>query len=103
MFPNYVDATPSRLAQAVRLLAASRAGTYVPGHGPLADGAALTRYIGLLEDVEAAARRAVERGQSAEEAGAEYRLPPGLEAWTLFSPSYFARAIGSWMSELGAP
>jgi glyoxylase-like metal-dependent hydrolase (beta-lactamase superfamily II) len=100
MFPNYVDATPSRLSQEVRMLRAAGAATYVPGHGPLADAGALDAYSGLLDHVEAAARRALERGMSAEEAGAEYRLPPGLESWTLFSPGYFARALDSWMSEL---
>ena len=103
MFPNYVDATPSRLTRAVRLIRTRGATTYVPGHGPLADDAAVDAYIGLLDHVEAAARTAVERGQSAEEAGEEYRLPSGLEEWTLFNPGYFGRAIGSWMAELQSP
>jgi glyoxylase-like metal-dependent hydrolase (beta-lactamase superfamily II) len=102
MFPNYVDATPSRLSQETRLLRAADAEVYVPGHGPLADVAALGAYLGLLDHVEEAARRALERGMSAEEAGADYRLPAGLESWTLFSPGYFARALAAWMSELGA-
>lgn len=100
MFPNYVDATPSRLTSAVRLMRATGAETYVPGHGPLADQAALDRYIDLLDDVEAAARHAIEAGMTAEEAGAEYRLPPGLADWYLFRDDYFARAIGAWMEEL---
>ena len=100
MFPNYVDATPSRLSREVRVMRAAGATTYVPGHGPLADAGALDRYIGLLDHVEEAARRALERGMSAEEAGAAYALPPGLESWTLFSPGYFARALGAWMTEL---
>lgn len=103
MFPNYVDAAPSRLTQAVRLIRLRGAATYVPGHGPLADNAALDAYIGLLDDVEAAARRAIERGMSADEAGQEYRLPSGLEEWTLFNPGYFGRAIGAWMTELQSP
>ncbi len=101
MFPNYVDAVPSRLAQAVRLIRARGARTYVPGHGPLADDRALDRYLELLDDVEAAARGAIERGMTAEEAGDLYRLPAGLEEWTLFNPAYFGRAIGAWMAELG--
>jgi glyoxylase-like metal-dependent hydrolase (beta-lactamase superfamily II) len=100
MFPNYVDATPSRLSREVRLLRAAGASTYVPGHGALAGAAALDDYLGLLDHVEEAARRAFERGMSADEAGAEYRLPAGLERWTLFSPGYFARALGAWMTEL---
>jgi glyoxylase-like metal-dependent hydrolase (beta-lactamase superfamily II) len=99
MFPNYVDATPSRLSGAVRMLRAMDAQTYVPGHGSLADVAAMDRYIDLLDSVEAAARRAMERGMSAEEAGAEYAVPEALGEWTLFNPRYFERAIGAWMGE----
>ncbi|HET9949474.1 MAG TPA: MBL fold metallo-hydrolase [Longimicrobiales bacterium] len=102
MFPNYVDAAPSRLSSEARLLRTTGARVYVPGHGPLADAAALDAYLGLLDHVEEAARDALRRGLSAEEAGAAYRLPPGLEDWTLFSPGYFARAIGAWLTELMA-
>jgi glyoxylase-like metal-dependent hydrolase (beta-lactamase superfamily II) len=102
MFPNYVDAIPSRLSQEVRLMRLLDTATYVPGHGPLADGAAVDRYLDLLDSVEAAARTAMERGMSADEAGAAYKLPSGMEGWTLFSPDYFARAIGAWMRELQA-
>jgi glyoxylase-like metal-dependent hydrolase (beta-lactamase superfamily II) len=102
MFPNYVDAAPGRLSQNVRLMRRREATTYVPGHGRLADDAAMGRYIDLLDHVEAAARSAMERGVSAEDAGDAYRLPSGLEDWTLFNPGYFARAIGAWMTEMGA-
>ncbi|MEJ2204547.1 MAG: MBL fold metallo-hydrolase [Gemmatimonadota bacterium] len=101
MFPNFVDAIPTRLSRDVRLLQSLDASTYVPGHGPLADGSDLQRYVTLLDDVEAAARRALERGIPAERAGAEYRIPPELGEWTLFNPRYFERAIGAWMGELG--
>ncbi|MCH7532828.1 MAG: MBL fold metallo-hydrolase [Gemmatimonadetes bacterium] len=100
MFPNYVDAVPNQLSQNVRVLRRREPTTYVPGHGPLADDAAVGAYIELLDDVEAAARRAIERGLTAEQAGEEYRLPEGMEEWTLFSPGYFARAIGAWMTAL---
>jgi len=101
MFPNYVDAIPSRLSMDVRLLQSLDASVYVPGHGPLADGAAVQRYVALLDDVEAVARRALEKGATAQEAGAEYRIPPELGEWVLFNPRYFERAIGAWMEELG--
>lgn len=100
MFPNYVDAAPSRLSREVRVMRATGAAVYVPGHGSLADTAELDAYIGLLDHVEEAARRALERGQNAEEAGAAYRMPAGLERWTLFNPGYFARALDAWMTEL---
>ncbi len=100
MFPNYVDAVPDQLSQNVRVLRRGEATTYVPGHGPLADDAAVGAYIELLDDVEAAARAAIERGLTAEQAGEAYRLPRGMADWTLFSPQYFARAIGAWMGVL---
>lgn len=102
MFPNYMDAIPSRLSMNVRLLRAMDSGTYVPGHGPLADAAALDRYIDLLDDVEAAARKALKEGKSAQEAGTAYRIPASLGEWTLFNPRYFEQAIGHWMKELQA-
>ncbi len=100
MFPNYVDAAPSRLSMAVRLIRERGASTYVPGHGPLADSTDLARYIDLLDDVEGAAKRAFDAGLSAEEAGSRYRVPTSLGEWTLFNPRYFERAIGAWMTEL---
>ena len=102
MFPNYVDAMPSRLSQNVRLIRALEAGTYVPGHGALAAAQDLDRYLALLDDVEAAARRAIDRGMGAEAAGAEYRVPEALGAWTLFNPRFFERAFGAWMKELAS-
>lgn len=101
MFPNYMDATPSRLTQAVRLMRLVDAETYVPGHGPLADRDALDRYIDLLDHVEDAARRAVAEGMTAGEAGDRYRLPESASEWVLFNPVYFERAIGRWLDELG--
>lgn len=100
MFPNYMDATPGRLTRDVRLLRMLDVDTWVPGHGPVADAADLDRYRALLDDVEAAARRAVDRGISAESAGAAYRIPESLGSWTLFNPAYFETAIGAWMTEL---
>jgi glyoxylase-like metal-dependent hydrolase (beta-lactamase superfamily II) len=102
MFPNYVDAIPSRLSSEVRIMRLLAATTYVPGHGPLADAAAIDGYLSVLDSVEASARSALERGISAEDAGSAYSLPTGFEDWTLFSPNYFARAIGAWMRELQA-
>jgi glyoxylase-like metal-dependent hydrolase (beta-lactamase superfamily II) len=102
MFPTYVDAVPSRLTSSVKALRDLRGATYVPGHGSVATPGELDRYLALLESVEAAARRAVERGITAEAAGAEYRIPERLGEWVLFNPRYFERAIGAWMRELSS-
>jgi glyoxylase-like metal-dependent hydrolase (beta-lactamase superfamily II) len=100
MFPNYVDATPSRLSRDVRALVRDRSTTYVPGHGPIAGDADLRQYVALLDDVEAAARRAHERGDDAAAAASAYSVPEALGEWMLFSPRYFETAIGAWLREL---
>jgi glyoxylase-like metal-dependent hydrolase (beta-lactamase superfamily II) len=99
MFPNYVDAVPSRLSRAVAALMRTTPAVYVPGHGPVADAADLRLYVDVLAAVEAAARTARANGQTAAEAAASFRLPGGAADWTLFSPRYFETAIGAWLKE----
>lgn len=101
MFPNYVDAQPGRLSQTVRVLRARGADVWVSGHGALAHASDMDLYVQVLDGVEAGAREALERGWSAEEAAERFALPPAAADWTLFNPGYFARALGSWMAELG--
>jgi len=101
MFPNYVDAIPSRLSRAVRALIRPVRTVYVPGHGPLGEVAEMQMYMRLLDSVEQAARSAKAAGRTAAEAAAEFRLAPEVAQWTLFSPRYFETAIGAWLRELG--
>ena len=100
MFPNYVDAVPSRLSRSVRALRGLPATTFVPGHGPLADTGAMARYIDVIDSVEEAARRAITGGRTAQEAAEEYEVPEELGEWSLFNPAYYQRAIEAWMREL---
>ncbi len=100
MVPNYVDAIPSRLSTHVRALEQEGADVFVPGHGAITDAAGFRRYRTLIDDIEAAARRAHEAGRSADEAAASYRLPAGLSDWTVFSGDYIRRAIAAWLREL---
>lgn len=100
MFPNYRDAIPSLLSQSVRALTRSGGTVYVPGHGSLADQADLDRYIQVIDQVEMAARRAVERGASAAEAAKEFGLPASLGEWMMFSPRYHEVALSAWEREL---
>jgi len=100
LFPNYVDATPSDLSRHVRALLAEPAERWVPGHGELADRAAMTGYLILLDDVEAAARRALEAGTPVADAARSYRPPRTLGEWTLFSDRYYEVALRAWEREL---
>jgi len=102
MFPNYRDAIPSLLSRDVRALRRNHVTTYVPGHGPLADGADLDRFIQVIDSVEDAARRAHERGVSAAEAAKTYSVPPSLGEWVMFSERYYEVALRAWERELGA-
>jgi glyoxylase-like metal-dependent hydrolase (beta-lactamase superfamily II) len=101
LFPNYVDATPSDLSRHVRALLAEPAERWVPGHGDLADRAAVAAYLALLDDVEAAARRAFEAGTPAADAALSYHPPAALGEWVLFSPRYYEVALAAWARELG--
>ena len=100
LFPNYMDATPSDLSRHVRALLEEPAVTWIPGHGSLSDRAALETYVTLLDDVEAAARRAFEAGTPAADASQDYRPPGGLGDWVLFSEDYYEVAFRAWEREL---
>jgi glyoxylase-like metal-dependent hydrolase (beta-lactamase superfamily II) len=100
MFPNYRDATPSQLSRAVRALERQRDTVYVPGHGALAGRDDYERYRRVIDDVERAARRAIERGTPAATGAGEYRLPASLGEWIMFSPRYFEVAFTAWEREL---
>jgi glyoxylase-like metal-dependent hydrolase (beta-lactamase superfamily II) len=101
MFPNYVDAVPTRLAASVKALRRDRRTTYVPGHGALAREAEFDRYVAMLGEVEQAARKAHQQGTSAADAGAAFTLPASLGEWTLFNKVFFERAFAAWYRELG--
>jgi glyoxylase-like metal-dependent hydrolase (beta-lactamase superfamily II) len=101
MFPNYVDAVPSRLAASVKALRRDRKTVYVPGHGALAREPELDRYVAMLNEVEQAARKAHQAGTSAADAGAAFTLPASLGEWTLFNKVFFERAFAAWYKELG--
>jgi glyoxylase-like metal-dependent hydrolase (beta-lactamase superfamily II) len=100
MFPNYVDAIPSQLSRSARQLKRQKPTTYVPGHGALAKEAELDRYLAMIDEIEAAAKRAHEKGQTAAELGANYALPASLGDWVLFNKVFFERAFTAWYQEL---
>lgn len=100
MFPYYGDAIPSRLTETCRSMLRDQDTTYVPGHGALATAADLEPYIGLLEDVGVAARRAHEKGVPADQAWREYEVPASLGEWFKFRPDIFRFAFEAWEREL---
>lgn len=102
MFPNYVDAIPSRLSESVRAVVRENETLYVPGHGPLADDGAVRDYLRVIDSVEEVAKRAFEAGVSAAEAAKSYKLPEGTGGWVSFRETYYEQAIGAWHKELGA-
>ena len=99
MFPNYMDAVPSRLSRSVRSIQASGANLFVPGHGPLATPADMTTYRAVIDGLEETARQAFREGWTSEEAAARHVISERLGEWTLFNPSYFQRAVEAWLKE----
>ena len=102
MIPNFVDAMPTELARQVRALQRARSTVYVPGHGAVADAAAVDRYLLVLGELETAARAAFAKGTPAADAGKAFRLPASLGEWALFGPTFYERTFVAWNRELGA-
>jgi glyoxylase-like metal-dependent hydrolase (beta-lactamase superfamily II) len=100
MFPNYVNAIPSKHAASLRAILAEPDALYVPGHGPLAKRADIELLLTLLDDVEQKARAAIASGAPLEAAASHYTLPAGVADWAMFSPSYFRVAFQAWTREL---
>src|SRR5215208_3673009 len=88
MFPNYVDATPSKLMASVRAMRRTRDTLYVPGHGALGHPTEYDRYVSLLGEVETAARKAYTAGTPAADAGAKFTVPSSLGEWTLLNKAF---------------
>ena len=100
LFPNFVDATPSRQTAHVRKLLAEPATLWVPGHGSAARERELRDFLTLLESVEDGARRAVRRGVPAAEAARGWKPPAALGEWVRFSDDYYEVAFRAWEREL---
>ena len=100
LFPNFVDATPSRQTAHVRKLLAEPATLWVPGHGSAAREPELRGFLALLESVEDGARRAVRRGVPAADAAREWKPPVTLGEWVRFSDDYYEVAFRAWELEL---
>jgi glyoxylase-like metal-dependent hydrolase (beta-lactamase superfamily II) len=101
MFPNYVDAIPTKLAASVRAVRRTRETVYVPGHGAIGKATDYDRYVSMLDEVEHAARLARAANISAADAAKNFHLPTTLGEWTMFSPVFFQRAFEAWYKELG--
>lgn len=101
-FPNYRDTTPSRFAASIRDLLAEERTVWVPGHGPLADRAAVERLLAVVDSLADHARDAHARGLDAAGAAGTFRLPAVAADWTLFDPAYFEVAVGKVYAELDA-
>lgn len=103
MFPNYMHATPSQLTRTVAGTVREQPTVNVTGHGPLASPADVRQYRALLDHVENAARSAHQKGQTAAEAGAAYRLPESISDWVFFTDDFAPNAMAAWYRELDGP
>lgn len=101
LFPNYVDAIPTQLRKSCHELLTMANARYVPGHGPLTDAEGIRPYLGLLDSVEEAARKAHSQGTPAADAWQAYEVPSSLGEWSKFRPDIFRPAFEAWERELG--
>ncbi len=73
----------------------------IPGHGALVDNAALSRYRGLLDDLERAATSGFTAGRTAKDTAAAYTVPTALGEWMAGRPS-IERVMNAWYVVLEA-
>ena len=100
LFPNYVDAIPTRLADSCYELLRDRETTFVPGHGPITDHEGVQPYLDLIELIEARARE-LDSGRDVEQLAANFKIPESLGQWTLFREGLIEDAIRAWERDPG--
>lgn len=100
IFPNYVDAIPTKLSQSVRDVLKTPNAICVPGHGAIARAEDYTDYVALIDHVGDFARRAIASGTPAAKAAQDYKLPAPLQQWALLSKNYATVALEAWEREL---
>ena len=97
IFPNYGDAVPNLLNDyATEMSKLDDETIVVPGHGQVADQAAIKVYQTFLKEIQMAATKAHEAGQPALTAAGEYSLPKSLDKWLVWSPENINRAFIAW-------
>ena len=101
IFPNYSDATPSKLIKYAKMIEQPADVIYVPGHGPVADQKAIKAYQKFLDYVEDYARKALKAGDTIKDATKQFKLPDDLSQWLVWSPENAKRAVTAWYRELG--
>jgi glyoxylase-like metal-dependent hydrolase (beta-lactamase superfamily II) len=102
IFPNYVDAIPTRLSQSVRDVLKAPEVICVPGHGTIARAVDFKDYVNLIDYVGEFAKRMIASGVPAEKAAATFQLPESLQKWALFSKNYPTVALTAWEREMAA-
>jgi glyoxylase-like metal-dependent hydrolase (beta-lactamase superfamily II) len=100
LFPNYVDAIPTRLADSCYELLRDRETTFVPGHGPITDHEGVQPYLDLIELIEEKAR-GLDSGRDVEQLAANFEIPENLGQWSLFREGLIEDALRAWERDLG--
>jgi len=101
VFPNFADALPDVWEKQAREILQEPELIHVTGHGDVARSRDLANYPKMLDEVEAAARKAHQAGRELKEAAADFNLPPSLGKWLLFNASQYETAFRAWYRILG--
>lgn len=101
LFPNYVDAVPSKLAPAVKHLLTSPNRLVITGHGGLVMAGEAAPYLQLIESIDTHAHAARADGLTPAEAADRFTMPASTRDWAFFNPRYPETAFMSWYREWG--
>lgn len=101
IFPNYGDATPNLLNNyAGDLIKRSESALIIPGHGPIADQAAIKIYQSFLGEIQQSATQAFKAGTPVDQAAKDYKLPDSMQDWLVWAPHNITRAFNAWYRAL---
>ena len=100
MFPNFVDAVPTKFSASVRALRRTRDTTYIPGHGAIGKAAEYDRYVAMLDELERGGAEGLRGGNAGGGRRRRVHAAASLGEWALFNKSFFPRAFDAWYKVL---
>ena len=102
IFPNFMSSTPSLWKAAVKRITGGERHLLVPGHGSVCqnDSEEMTVLSILMDEIEAHARGAFEKGDSSDEAAASFKVSESAGDWSYFRQGFHEIAMEAWYREL---
>lgn len=102
IFPNLMSAEPIEWQNSIKSILASKPSIIVPGHGSAtkADSPRMTKFAGLMAEIEKSCRGSFAKGATVDEAAASIKIPDSLGQWQYFRDGFHLIAAETWFRAL---